>query len=285
MTIQKVEELEAKRYEVERIKKELSKQQEKIRNEFASVKNRFDKAKSELETITKKFSNLNEELTRKQSELEEVILQLTKLHERFGSERRSQLVNAIRQVESELGKVESRLVNLEGEVAAKNNVEVMGRPVQLAAAIALYQKWVDVLTDLNLYIEEAILQQRRGAARSFNTQVTRLLKEMGFEGLKVWIDEYSFKLRVQRENVEQPLTSLSSSERHALATVLTLAAKEVYASDIPFFLVDGVLLDFDKKRLTALSHYLKETSKNHGVVVIVSRLGGDKLNVRGAEEL
>jgi chromosome segregation ATPase len=285
MAIQKAEELEAKRYEVERIKKELSKQQEKIRNEFASVKNRFDKAKSELEIITKKFSNLNEELTRKQSELEEVTRQLTKLQERFGYERFSQLVNAIRRVESELGKVESRLVNLESEVITKNIVEVMGRPIQLAAAITLYQKWVDVLTDLNLYIEEMILRQRRGVARSFNIQVTRLLKEMGFEGLKVWIDESSFKLKVHRENVEQPLTSLSSSERHAIATVLTLAAKEVYASDIPFFLVDEVLLDFDKKRLTALSHYLKEMSKNHKVVVIVSRLGGDKLNVRGVEEL
>jgi chromosome segregation ATPase len=283
--IQKAEDLESLRPEVNRKRKELQEKKSQLEAEFDHLKGKQIEAKAQLEPISQLLSSLEGELVREQTELNEINTRLQRLLTSGQFERRNQLVAALRQVEADLGRLDERIARLESEVERKIKVEVKGEVVQLASAISLYQEWVETLADLALQIEDAIQQQRKGAARSFNARVTPLLKEMGFEGLRVWIDESSYKLKVQRGNVDQPITSLSGSERHALAALLTLAAKEAYAPDIPFFLVDEVLLDFDRKRLTALSNYLKETSRNSGMLVVVSRLGGEKLNVKGAEEL
>lgn len=96
----------------------------------------------------------------------------------------------------------------------------------------------------------------------------------------MWIDEGTLELMVERRGAKrQHLSSLSTSEKYALVTLLQIAVKETYMPKEPFFLLDGTLLAFDKKRAESILSYLSEEASRRGWFVVVSEVGGDRLTV------
>lgn len=286
-TIQRAGDLESRGPLALRSKEKLEKERAGLNADFQRLTRVQDDRKRELEATSAVLTNRKRDLEAKESELEDILAKLNSLLQQHGDERRSQAIQEIRKAESELGEVEGRISSLQSSIAERATVEVHGSPLGLNDAIAFYEQSMELFTRTISHMDEAIAQQRRGAAKSFNDQVIRLLKEMQFKGLSAWIDEVSYRLKVQREGpaglIDQAVASLSASERHVLAAVLTIAAKEAYTPEVPFFLIDEVLLDFDKKRLSALVNYLKESAMGRGQLVLLSRLGGETLTVQQVE--
>jgi len=287
--IRKASDLEALKQDVERQKTELNDDRKSVEAQLDKIHADFLAAKPQFETKTRLLQKLSEELENEQRALEKIRTEVSELNDKYGGKQRSAAVEEVREVEGKLGALDRRISDLETTIAKRSAIEVLGHVLSLDKAIALYEEWLNAMTELLVHIDDSISKQRRGAVKLFNDQAARVVKEMDFEGLKVWIDESSYRLRVQRQVGagfrDQAVSSLSTSERHALAAVLTLAAKEAYAPDIPFLLVDEVLLDFDKKRLAAFVSYLREAAVRRGQLVLVSRLGGDSLTIHPTEVL
>ncbi|MFW9888861.1 MAG: hypothetical protein ACFFER_11785 [Candidatus Thorarchaeota archaeon] len=285
--IQRAEDLELIGIDAERKREKLEKEKKSHASDVGMWKTSFIRSEREFKSKSKLVSSIQEDIEAKEKSLQDAKKSLKQLQKQFGGDKREKLVSDIRKVESELARVDTKISGLERETSNQRSFEIAGRSLELEKALLIQESWYNLLSALIDYTDSAIMQQRRGAAQAFNNHIMRLVEEMDFGGLRVWIDESSYELKVQREtesgSSDQPISSLSTSERHALAAVLTLAAKEAYAPDIPFFLVDELLLDFDDRRLSAFLGYLKDAALRKDQIVIVSRLGGSRFKVFAKE--
>jgi len=72
--------------------------------------------------------------------------------------------------------------------------------------------------------------------------------------------------------VRQSIESLSTSEKYLIAIVLQIALKETYLQDIPFFIVDEIVVSYDSERKERILDYLNRWAKEKGLYVIVTKL-------------
>lgn len=286
--IQKAEELEGLGLDAERRSEKLKEEQKRVVAELGMKKAHVTQARPTLDNTLKILNTDQSALEKEMAELSEAESGLKKLRQQYGGDKRQQVAMQFSRIEADLREIDGEISRFEKELAGNKTVEVKGRMMETEEALSVFQNWFDILTKVILGIDEAILHQRQGAAKAFNDHAMRLVGRMEFGGLQVWIDEHTYKLRVQRRSgdklVDQLVSSLSTSERHALASVLTLAAKEAYAPEIPFFLVDEVILDFDSRRLNAFLSYLRESALSKGHFVVISRLGEGAFRVYPQEE-
>jgi DNA repair exonuclease SbcCD ATPase subunit len=80
--------------------------------------------------------------------------------------------------------------------------------------------------------------------------------------------------------VFQPVNTLSESEKLSIALILQVALKETYMPDIPFFILDGVVQDFDEDRRAKVMDYLRGKSEERDWFIVVTQLDEDAARVR-----
>jgi len=100
------------------------------------------------------------------------------------------------------------------------------------------------------------------------------MTDLGFSEFdQIAIDKDDKQLKIFRPGfVRQPVESLSTSEKYSLAIVLQIALKETYVPDIPFFIVDEVMVSYDGTKIDKILDYLNQMARERGVYVIVTRL-------------
>jgi DNA repair exonuclease SbcCD ATPase subunit len=233
-------------------------------------------AQSKLQAIQKQIDALDAKYRKLNEELEDV-------EKRIGrkDEARRRLYEKISELRQELGKVERSIETKMNELETLNRIEIEEVTVDTDKAKKVYTEWSEVLDHLTEYLEKRIEEERLGAVRRFNEGVKDLLRRLEFKEFEdVWIDEKGLELVVERRGGKrQPISSLSTSEKYALATLLQIAVKETYMPREPFFLLDGTLLAFDKERASSILNYLSEQASKRGWIVCISEVGGERLTV------
>jgi len=100
------------------------------------------------------------------------------------------------------------------------------------------------------------------------------MTELGFtEFDQIALDKDDKQLKVFRPGfVRQPLESLSTSEKYSIAVVLQITLKKTYLPDIPFFIVDEVVVNYDNERKERILDYLNQMAKEENLYIIVTKL-------------
>ena len=113
-----------------------------------------------------------------------------------------------------------------------------------------------------------------------------MIKKLGFEELvNVRLND-KYKLYIERigghgeETVIQQIKSLSASEKLAIALILQSALRNTYLNEIPFFLIDGIIEDFDEDRRKEVIEYLKQLTAEENIIVIATKLNEELPSIK-----
>jgi len=254
----KISEIESKLQEKETLRRELERRILHPERKLKSKKADLEKAQQKLREVRDKLQQVEKRIKETGKERENLLLCRERLRERLSI------------IDKELE---------EGRATIEENswITINQTPIPIDKAKMFYEYWVECLKNVTRYLLNIIREQRQGAARRFNSEVKILIKKLGFtEFEQIFLNEETYRLQVFRKGGRpQAISSLSSSERNALATLLQLAIKEAYIPEIPFFIIDEVVLDFDKKRVEKIIEYLADLAKTRNWCVVVTRLAGE----------
>ena len=269
-------ELRARIQERESEKKRLNDEIREVQVSLRALKAKYEEEKSIVEAAQTKLELREKEFKLADGEHAELEKRLDVIEKQF-----KDIGKEEKEFAEHLGKVREKLQSLTEEFDTKNtdltekSIEMVDeQAIPLSIAEKLYQTWSKTLESVKNYIDGRIDEQKRGAARTFNMKVKELMKRLEFtEFQEIWLEEGTYNLRVIKKGGKSlPVVSLSASEKYAIATLLQIAVKEAYMPEIPFFIVDEVVLDFDQARKEGFLDYLRETAKERDWFVVVARV-------------
>ncbi len=135
-------------------------------------------------------------------------------------------------------------------------------------------EWLEKVTE---YFQEKYMRRMTTARLSFNRNVTKAFAELGLKGFEnVFLDQ-GFALHLVREkSVQQPVETLSASEKLTISLVLMLAAKETFLPDFPFFIIDELTQSYDPERFRQIVNYMR---KRVPYVIVTSLIAAGGLRV------
>ena len=183
----------------------------------------------------------------------------------------------IKQLEQTLNEISEKIGNIKGYVEEYKKEKVGSVWVDPSIAEKIYSKWLTFLDSVMNYLREMIHEHRERARTRFNQQIKELMDILEFtEFDQVALTADDYRLVVFRKGfVNQPIRTLSMSEKYTIATLLQITLKETYLPDIPFFIIDEVILSFDENRKRKILTYLNEQAKQNNWFIIVTRLSED----------
>jgi DNA repair exonuclease SbcCD ATPase subunit len=297
-------------YVKEQLSEVISKLQ-KLEREIKNLQNERDKLTNALEISGKlrnKENNISYEINYLDSEIKRIkretepyepIAKTREIELEEFKRKREDILNelkvlemSIKDISDELGRVsgklgelkekwdtlEGKLDEIKRELGSPEHLEIASTKVPVEKAVEICPYLIKSLEQLIEHLTDKIERQKADFAKRFNDAISRLLRDLQFE-LDAMIDPNTLELIVKREGKIQRLTSLSLSERAALALLIQIALKEAFLPDIPLFLVDEVILGFDRSRVERIINYLLEMAKNKGMTIVLTRLS-DKEEVR-----
>jgi len=254
-----------------------------IKRNLISEKRDFMSVKSREEKTLKESEKTLEGLKREQLS---ITLEKTKLEKETEKwERESH--EALKKIESELGKINKAIEVEMRKIQEDSFCDVHGRRKSLGHAQELWNQYKNTLIEMREYFDKRQHEHEVQAIATFNTNVKKVMAELGFtEFDQIALDKDDKQLKVFRPGfVRQPLESLSTSEKYSIAVVLQITLKKTYLPDIPFFIVDEVVVNYDSERKEGILDYLSQMAKEEDLYVIVTKLaekaGGEiKVKVR-----
>ncbi len=246
-------------------KRELSSTKSRSTKELESLRQALEKLRNERVILSKQRASLGRETEKWEAETHETLSST----ERQAKALNSEIAERTRKIE------EASLVPLYGRERSS------------------FQKWKNrlyryrsKLGEVVEFFERRQHQHEVQAIADFNNNVRRVMADLGFtEFDQIAIDKDDMRLKVLRAGfVRQPLESLSTSEKYSIAIVLQIALKETYLPDIPFFIVDEVVVSYDEEKKQRILDYLGQMAKEKELYIVVTKLSetaGEEISVKG----
>ena len=259
------------------------------------------KAKEDAKELRGEISDLQTQITYKKRELEEPDLAVKSFEEtisRAGKNRSSleadlaelnkQISKSDEQVSKEYsGKEKARtdahvelggVLTQLGQLATVEVFGVVGEPSKMGTAgVQLLEQLKDVIS----YSETKAEEERQEAAKRFNDNVQNLMQKVGFTEFRNVRLNKDYRLYVERldpktkDYTSQQVKTLSTSEKLVIALILQIALKETYIPNVPFFVIDDVIEDFDEEKRPKVIGYLSQKAKEEDWFVVTTKLAED----------
>ena len=207
-----------------------------------------------IEDVIEKIQNENKNLGKEKNTLNEQIKQLdTKVEDmvKGKDKERAETEQEIKERSSQIKKIDNQIMDISKQFDPEKSVT------------ELEDDWTSEIEDIQNKVEEfdgIYEKQLYGESKEFNKRVDEFLKILGFDKNfhKVLIDPNTQKLVVYKTPTEsQPLNTLSTSERYALAILVMLIANKIYIPEFPLLVLDEVLISFDKERGKKVLEYIR----------------------------
>ncbi|MHA2227518.1 MAG: archaea-specific SMC-related protein [Candidatus Hodarchaeales archaeon] len=246
--------------DAERRKEDLEVLIHKIKNDNQI---KISKAKQELRRLQREISDKKKEIetfeqnfVHKESEL--------KILEGSIDQGRADSIKIINELDAKIQRIIGKIEQLDKQIQEKSN-----RIDQIDQVQSEY----DFYSSLQTYLEEREKIVKLGVIENFNQQIKKvyqLLTYRDFEDIKI---NPQFRLVVKRHRegkkmIDQPIESLSDSERITIALIVMLAGREEYISDYPLFVLDKVTLDYDPTRFDMILDYLSRRKVPYILVTV-----------------
>jgi chromosome segregation ATPase len=180
--------------------------------------------------------------------------------------------------EAERSKVSENIGKVNQQVGQLASVQVLSISVESSKAEAACNALLKVIEDSVSYAQTKAEEERQEAAKKFNDRVSSLLKSLGFTEFRNVRLNKDYRLYAERFNprtndyVAQQLKTLATSEKLVIALILQVALKETYLPNLPFFVIDDVIEDFDEDRRKKVIDYLVQKARDEDWFVVTTRL-------------
>jgi len=269
--------------EKERLIREYKDRKKLEEDVIPSLKGKRQKKETELDDVLSILKPLELEVKALKSELAECEEKIAEKSKRLMYvEDRIKKVSDVGVLYEKLGKLKARRDDLLNETSRittemenTSTMQLIGSEVEVEKAIQLCEEYTQTFERILGWVENKIKEQKRGFAEKFNESIEGVIKELDFE-FSTQIDPEELRIIIKRDGFHQSIASLSTTERSVIAVILQIALKEAFHPDVPLFIVDEIIMDFDKERANKLVKYLLRASKERGWLVILAKVGEKK---------
>jgi DNA repair exonuclease SbcCD ATPase subunit len=218
---------------------------DQIKEAMADSKERQDEIKAEIVKQNELLERLKSEVTTLRSQIDQEKNEETKGLEKL-KRKLDQINKAIILKEEEIQRSE-RFPPDDQKYSGCLVIEVRGEMIRKI-------EWLDKVTK---YFQDKYMRRMTTTKLRFNRNITKAFKELDLKGFENLFLDQDFSLHVVRENsVQQPVETLSASEKLTISLILMLAAKETFLSDFPLFIVDELMLSYDQGRFRQIVNYI-----------------------------
>jgi len=257
----------------ERKIRELDRRIEDFHKEMKDIESNLRKIMAEMPVIKREIERNEKEIAKKARKLEELELKT--------KEEDEALNNELKKLERHLSEISEKIGSIKGFIEESSTEKVGSRWVDPSVANKIYLHWIAFLDSLADYLRQKIHEHREAARTKFNQRIKDLMIKLGFtEFDQIALTQDDYRLVVFRKGfVNQPIRTLSMSEKYAIATLLQITLKETYLPDIPFFIVDEVILSFDETRKKRILEYLAEQARRNNWFIIVTKLAEEEKGI------
>jgi len=216
--------------------------------------------KKRIESSEEKQESIRKEIEAQTGIVESIRVDLEELRESLKKEEETGL-RELKDLEREFENINKMIILKEEEIQRAerfppDDAEYPGRLiVDVRSEILKKIEWLEKVTG---YFQEKYMHRMTEARRRFNNNIARAFRELELKGFgNVFLDQ-NFTLHVMREgSIQQPVETLSASEKLTISLILMLAAKETFLPDFPLFIVDELTLSYDPERFWRIMDYIK----------------------------
>ncbi len=234
----------------------------------------LERRKEDLEVLIHKIKNDNQiKITKFSQEVRRLQKEITDKTNEVETNEKSYITKEaeLKILEKSLDKGRADSIKLINQLDAKIQ-RIIGKIEQLSKIISEKSKSMDQIDQVQLeydfyetlknHLEEREKIVKLGVIENFNQQIKKvylLMSYRDFEDIRI---DSQFRLIVKRKkdkkSIDQPIESLSDSERITIALIVMLAGREEYIADYPLFVLDKVTLDYDPSRFQMILDYLTQ---------------------------
>ncbi|MEM3713846.1 MAG: AAA family ATPase [Nitrososphaeria archaeon] len=266
-----------KHNEREELKRRLEKDKEelgKLLKQKRELEAPLERYKLEAEPIKKEQQLIESKLIELENSLNSRKKELADLDERLqvAGEKEQNIIKELAEIRGRITEVEEQLRNLHEELERGSYIKIMNFELKPEEAISILNNWLNIIEAVIKETEVKLRKERREAAELFNEEIRRVLKELNFNYIDVWIDLSNYRLNIIKNGNEITPRILSETEKYTLTFVIHLALKLAYLKHIPFFLIDEVMLSFDDAKKNAILNYLVQIAENNNWIIVVTEL-------------
>lgn len=245
----RLRELEFQIDDYERRKEDLEVLIHKIKNDNQI---KVTKSKQEVRRLQKEITDKKKEIETTERAYLEKDAEL-KILEKSLDKGRADSIKILNQLEAKIQRIIGKIEQLTKQIDEKSN-----RIDQIDQVQAEFE-FFEVLQE---HLEERERQVKLGVIENFNNQIKKVYQLMVYQDFEDIQINPNFKLIVKRKrkkkSIDQPIESLSDSERITIALIVMLAGREEYIPNYPLFVLDKVTLDYDPSRFQMILDYLTQ---------------------------
>lgn len=243
----RIREIEFQIDDAERRKEDLEVLIHKIKNDNQI---RISKAKQEIRRLQKEITEKKKEIESSERDYAQKESEL-KILEKSIDQGRADSIKLITELDAKIQRILGKIEQLDKQIDEKS---------KRIDQIDQVQSEFDFYGALQTYLEEREKIVKLGVIENFNHQIKKVYQLMSYQDFEDIRINPNFNLIVKRKRrgkmIDQPIESLSDSERITIALIVMLAGREEYLSDYPLFVLDKVTLDYDPTRFEMILDYL-----------------------------
>lgn len=259
--------------------RELQKEAAAIRkiDDLNKVIGNLQKENRELElkksTETRALDETRKALVRTEGEQADLNTEKAKLEQQT-EEWEEEIHETLQRIERSIEGVANEIAEQTKKLRESSLIEIQEKRLSFDEAQSVWRELQDKMQDMREYLDQRQHDHEMRAIADFNSNVKKVMADLGFSEFdQIAIDKDDKQLKIFRPGfVRQPVESLSTSEKYSLALLLQIALKETYVPDIPFFIVDEVMVSYDGTKTDKILAYLNQMAQEKGLYVIVTRL-------------
>jgi DNA repair exonuclease SbcCD ATPase subunit len=267
-------------------KNSLEKQLNELNKEYPKIRKELEEIKEELSTYFIKINATKERMTKLEAErskevqilneYESKLETIEKLIQEKGKDEQK-IIEKLAEIRGRINELEKQLNKIEKIIEVKAYIEVFDHKLLYNDAEKKLDILIRIIDSVLGKVREEVRRERIMAIELFNDQIKKVLKDLGFDYLDIWIDASDYRLHILDKRVGSEVSPriLSETERYILALVLHIALKLAYTTHIPFFLIDEITLSFDEVRKRALLGYLSKLAKKNDWFIILTELSSE----------
>jgi DNA repair exonuclease SbcCD ATPase subunit len=245
----RLRELEFQIDDYERRKEDLEVLIHKIKNDNQI---KVTKSKQEVRRLQKEITDKKKEIEKNEKAFLEKEAEL-KILEKSLDKGRADSIKILNQLEAKIQRIIGKIEQINKQIDEKSNR--IDQIDQVQAEFEFFEA-------LQEHLEERERQVKLGVIENFNNQIKKVYQLMIYQDFEDIRINPNFKLIVKRtrkkKSIDQPIESLSDSERITIALIVMLAGREEYIPNYPLFVLDKVTLDYDPSRFQMILDYLTQ---------------------------
>ena len=236
---------------------------------------KINKSRQELRRLQREISDKTNEIESQETECIQTEVEL-KLIEKSIDQERADSIKLLTQLDAKIQRIEGKIEQIEKQIREKT---------ERMSQIELIQTEHEFYSVFLPYLQDRENTVKLGVIENFNTQIKKVYQLMSYRDFESIRIDPQFNLIVKRKRggvtIDQPIQSLSDSERITISLIVMLAGREEYIEDYPLFVLDKVTLDYDPTRFEMILDYLTQREVPYIIVTLAQSIeeGSGRLQV------